>query len=103
MTTSEQRPTAQARRTNQLAIGALVCGIVGVWLFPAGIVAIVLSRKARRQIQLRDEDGYGLAKAGLILGYIGIAVFIVGLAVPLLLGLASGPVPGGPPPIPGRP
>jgi len=69
MTTSEQRPTAQARRTNQLAIGALVCGIVGVWLFPAGIVAIVLSRKARRQI----------------------------------LGLASGPVPGGPPPIPGSP
>ena len=67
MTTSEQRPTAQARRTNQLAIGALVCGIVGVWLFPAGIVAIV------------------------------------GLAVPLLLGLASGPAPGGPPPIPGSP
>ncbi len=93
MTTSEQGTTSQVRRTNQFAIAALVCGIVGIWLFPAGIVAIVLGRKAQRQIQLRDEHGRGLAKAGVILGYIGIAVFIVGLVVPFLM-FSSGPPPG---------
>jgi hypothetical protein len=43
MTTSEQRPTSQARRTNQFAIAALVCGIVGIWLFPTGaLIQVVL-------------------------------------------------------------
>jgi hypothetical protein len=86
MIPSEQAPSSRARRTNPLAIGALVCGIVGIWLFPAGIVAIVLSRKAQRQIQQSGDDGYGLARAGVVLGYVGIALAIVGLVVPLLIG-----------------
>jgi hypothetical protein len=98
MTTSRPGATSQVRGTNQFAIAALVCGIVGIWLFPAGIAAIVLGRKAQRRIRLSGEDGHGLAKAGQILGYIGIAVFIVGLMVPLLMGLAaSGPGPIPPP------
>jgi hypothetical protein len=91
MIASDRRPASPRRRTNQHAIAALVCGIVGIWLFPAGIAAIVLGRKALHQIQLSDEEGYGLAKAGMVLGYISIAILIVGL-LPLLIGLTSGPV-----------
>ena len=87
MVTIERAPSSRTQRTNPLAIAALVCGIVQFCgLFPAGIVAIILGHKAKRQIRQTGEHGHGLAKAGLILGYIGIALVIVGLVVPLLLG-----------------
>jgi hypothetical protein len=77
--------SSRTQRTNRLAIAALVFGIVSFFgLFPAGIVAIILSHKAKRKIRQTGENGRGLAKAGLILGYIGIALVVV---VPLLLGV----------------
>jgi hypothetical protein len=96
MITNDRTPSRRTRRTNGLAIAALVCGIVQFsGLFPAGIVAIILGHMAQRQIRQTEEDGYGLAKAGLILGYIGITLAIVGLVVALLVGLTSTPVPIG--------
>lgn len=70
-------------RTNQLAIAALVCGI-GQFAFPlAFIAAIILGHKARRQIRRTGEDGYGLATAGLVLGYFlplsTVLVLLIGL------------------------
>lgn len=86
--------SSHGHRTNPLAIAALVCGIVqfsGLF-FPAAIVAIILGHKAQRQIRRTGEDGYGLAKAGLILGYIGIVLMVLPLLILAFLSLgASGP------------
>lgn len=86
-----ERPTAiDQQRTNGLAVAALMCGIgqlvVGL---PAGIAAIILGHKARRQIRQTGEQGAGLAMAGLALGYAGtLAVVLVALlAVALVLAI----------------
>ena len=66
-------------RTNGLAIAALVCGIVqffGFWLLGT-IPAVVFGHMARKQIRERGEQGAGLALAGLILGYAGIALTVI--------------------------
>ena len=70
------------RRTNQLAIAALVCAIGQVFFwFLTGIAAIVLGHMARRQIRETGEEGDGMALAALILGYIGVAVSVIGIAI----------------------
>jgi Domain of unknown function (DUF4190) len=84
------------RRTNPLAIAALVCGILTFCgLFPAVIVAIICGHKALRQIRRTGEDGYGLAKAGLILGYLALVLGALTTLVALAFSRAA---PGLPPP-----
>jgi peptidyl-prolyl cis-trans isomerase B (cyclophilin B) len=89
--------TASAIRTNPLAIAALVCGIAQFgYLFykplaVAAIAAIVLGHIAIRQIRRSGDGGYGLARAGLILGYIVLALGLIGVIVGLAIG-ASSPV-----------
>jgi hypothetical protein len=62
------------RPTNSSAIAALVCGILAFCgLGPIAIVAVILGHKALGQIRRTGEDGYGLAKAGLVLGYLALA------------------------------
>jgi len=71
------RPPAPAR-TNQLAIGALVCGVGQLFLGPlATIPAIVLGHMARREIRRTGEDGMGLATVGLVLGWAGAAILML--------------------------
>jgi hypothetical protein len=90
--------------TNGLAIASLVCGVgmfvIGISFIPA----IICGHIARRQIRRTGEQGGGLALAGLILGYVGGALFIAAvLAIVFLVAKASstvsvghgGPVPGG--------
>ena len=77
--------------TNGLAIASLVLGIVG-WV-PCGIgsiVAVILGFVARGQIRSSQgrQGGDGLAQAGIILGFVGIALvvafWILGAVVELL-------------------
>ena len=89
-----------AQRTNRLAVAALACGVgqlVAWW--PATILAIVLGHKARREIRQTGEQGDGLAQAGIILGYIGLGLTVLGVLI-VLLGVVvftrSSPAPGGP-------
>ncbi len=78
-------PNPTPRTTNALAVISFICGLLGLvgGLPSAGvinIVAIVLGHMARSQIrQNPDEDGAGMALAGLIMGYIGL------LIVPLIM------------------
>ena len=73
------------QKTNGLAVAALVLGIVG-WI-PCGVgsvLAVIFGFVS--QAQIRDsqgrQSGTGLAKAGIILGFVGIALiaffFVVG-------------------------
>jgi hypothetical protein len=64
--------------TNKLAVAALACGIGQLFFWsPAAIAAIVLGHSARRQIRQTGEQGDGLARAGLILGYAGLALTLL--------------------------
>lgn len=73
-------------KTNTLAILSLVCGIGQMMLWPLSTIpAIVLGHVARRQIRRSRENGAGLALAGLILGWIGAAVLILGIVAVILL------------------
>ncbi|MGD0701964.1 MAG: DUF4190 domain-containing protein [Trebonia sp.] len=83
-------PYPAARPTNGLAIAALVCGIAQFVTGFTFIPAIICGHIARRQIRRTGEQGDGMAIAGLILGYVGGAIFIVlVLVVALLLTKAS--------------
>jgi hypothetical protein len=77
-----------ARRTEGLAIAALVLGLLG-WI-PCGIgslVAIVLGIRAVKRIDANKAtlDGRGMAVAGIVLGFVGLA-FVGLIAVVAVLG-----------------
>jgi hypothetical protein len=85
-----RRQVAQHQGTNGMAIAALVCG-VGQFAIPfAGIAAIILGHKARRQIRRTGEQGEGMARAGAALGWIGIALTAVALLFALLVSTSAG-------------
>jgi hypothetical protein len=85
-----------ALRTNGLAIASLVCGVGTFVIGLSFIPAIICGHIARRQIRQTGEQGGGLALAGLILGYVGGALFIAAvLAIVFLVAHVSSTVSGG--------
>lgn len=73
------------RRTNGLAIASMVLGIL--WIYWIGsILALIFGYIARQQIKERNEDGNGMAIAGIVLGWIGIAVLVIVILLFFVLG-----------------
>jgi hypothetical protein len=73
-------PMVPAQPTSGLAIGSMVCGIAEIFTLGfAAIPAVILGHLARAQIRRTGERGDGMAVAGLVLGYLGIAgwLFII--------------------------
>jgi hypothetical protein len=69
-----------ARSTSALATGALVCGILEIFTAGmTGIPAVVLGHMARNEIRETGKRGDGMAIAGLILGYLAIAVWLIAI------------------------
>ena len=69
-------------QTNGKAVASLACGIGGFVVLPLAlsVVALVLGYQARRELAERPgEGGAGLATAGIILGWVGIALGALGL------------------------
>jgi hypothetical protein len=64
------------RPTNGMAIAAMVCGIAGA-CSPIGILGLIFGTIAKRQILERGEAGEGMATAGIVLGWIGVAATIL--------------------------
>ena len=63
----------QSAGTNGLAIASLVLGIL--WLYWIGsILAVVCGHVALHQMRTSGQSGRGLAIAGLVLGYVGLAL-----------------------------
>jgi hypothetical protein len=83
-----QAPLPQT--TNGYAIAALVLGII--WIYGIGaILALVFGYKARREIDESGgrQGGRGMAVAGIVLGWVGIAglvIIVVAIALVALLG-----------------
>src|SRR5262249_43907688 len=83
--------TARARRTNRdvadqsfsgMAIGSLICAIVGAIAGPLAVIlgpiAVILGVQALSGMKASDNRaGYGLAKAGIIVGAIVLAIGLV--------------------------
>ena len=76
-TTAEVPP-----KTSGLAIASLVCGITAWTILPillTAIAAVITGHLAKKEIRAGGGTitGNGMATAGLILGYVNIALFIV--------------------------
>jgi hypothetical protein len=73
-----QQGYGMGQRTNGLAIASMVLGILWVyWL--GSILAVIFGHVALSQIKRQNQGGRGMAIAGLVLGYIGIAVLVLGI------------------------
>jgi hypothetical protein len=81
-------------RTSGLAIASLVTGVTG-WIFLpiiGMITAIITGHMANKEIKNSNGSvtGKGMAKAGLILGYVQLALMILAVVIIVLL-LLTGP------------
>jgi hypothetical protein len=88
MTAADDTPQWRAQQTNPLAIASIVCGMVALVLGPLALLAIVSGHIARGQVHRTGEGGRGMAPAGLILGYLVLAVGIA-ITVAFLASLPS--------------
>jgi hypothetical protein len=81
-------PAPSSAPTAGKAVGALVCGIIGLAVCaPVGIAAVVLGRQARGDIAAAGGrlQGDGMAQAGLIMGWISVGLLAVGILVFLIV------------------
>ncbi|MCQ4129023.1 DUF4190 domain-containing protein [Rhodococcus erythropolis] len=79
MSTSNLAPT----KTNALAVISLVASILSfvTFMFILSIGGIVAGKKAQRQIATSGEGGVGIAKTGVIVGWISLIWGILGVIV----------------------
>ena len=66
-----------AAKTNVLAIVSLVSSLVGFFTGIGFLVGVVCGHISLSQIKKTGEQGRGMALAGLIIGYIGIALSVI--------------------------
>jgi hypothetical protein len=95
---SKAAPPTVSQPASSMAIISLISGVLGLTLLPVvgSIAAVITAILARREIRESAGalGGDGLATAGLVLGWIGVALTVIGLcvfgvlvALPLCLGL----------------
>jgi uncharacterized membrane protein len=76
-------------RTNSLAVASLACGVGQLMFGPLPTIpAIVLGHVARRQIRQTGEDGAGLALTGLLLGWAGVVLIAIAVAIVAVVAVA---------------
>ncbi len=59
-----------------MAIASLVLGILWLW-WVGSILALIFGYIARGQVRARNESGNGMAIAGIVLGWIGVACLVL--------------------------
>lgn len=89
MISTDPRPQAPQAPPDGNAVASLVLGILGITVIPliASILAVILGRASTGDAYKRGERGSTMARAGVILGWIGVAVPVV-LVVVLVFTLA---------------
>jgi len=78
-------PPGSGRRNNGMAIASLVCGIAGFFCGVTAVLGIIFGFVAKRQI--RDaggvQGGDGMATAGIVLGFIVVALVLISIIASL--------------------
>ncbi|MGH2758288.1 MAG: DUF4190 domain-containing protein [Actinomycetota bacterium] len=88
------RASAATTRTEGTAVAALVLGILGITTCPLilSIPAVIVGSQARAKIRSDPVlDGESLARAGVILGWVGIGLAAVGIVFAILAFVLSVP------------
>jgi hypothetical protein len=82
------------RRTNGNAVAAMVVSLASLVTCPLiGAVGIYLGTRAQREIAASGEEGEGMAKAGVIVGWVAIGLSVLMVCfVALTFGLAGLPI-----------
>ena len=77
---------------NQLGVWALVLGIASLVLcgFIAGIPAIILGRQGQRAADEGQANNRSVATAGLVLGWVGVALSIAGIIFAIIFASVAG-------------
>ena len=74
---------AYAPPNSSMSIISLIAGVLGLTFFPiiGSVVALITGYMAKREIResAGDLGGDGMATAGIILGWIGVAFLVLGL------------------------
>ena len=84
-------PAVPGKRTEGFAIASLVCGILGFFGVPivGSILAIVFGSVARKRItQDPTLGGTEMARAGIIIGWIGAVLAIIAIVLVIVLAFA---------------
>jgi hypothetical protein len=83
MTTENPNSGVYSPPNSNLAIISLIAGILGLTLLPAigSIVALIIGYMAKKEIEESRGalGGEGMAKAGILLGWIGIVLDVIGI------------------------
>lgn len=85
------QPGAQ-RPTNSLAVAALVCAVAGLFTVVSAPVGAVLGHLSLRQIAQTGEEGAGLAKAAIWVGWIITGLVLVACCAAVVVAVAVGRV-----------
>ena len=83
--------------TSNMAVISLVAGVLGLTFFPllGSIVAVITGPMAKREIieSGGELSGEGMATAGMVLGWIAIALMVFGLCIGAFHGGRGGVIP----------
>ncbi|TXK08648.1 DUF4190 domain-containing protein [Microbacterium saccharophilum] len=75
---------AAAQKTNTLSIVSLIASIAGfIWILPfvGSLAGAIMGHIALNQIKQTGEKGRGMALAGVIVGWAGLALVIIGVII----------------------
>jgi hypothetical protein len=74
-------PVPPATQNDGKAVGSLVASLLGLFCGIGSVVGVVLGHLSRGEAKRQGREPSGLALAGLIIGYFGIAllIFVIGV------------------------
>lgn len=78
--------------TNGMAIASLIVSVLSLTacLGATGFIGAILGHMAKGQIRRNNEQGGGIATAGVIVGWAGFALFVIGIAIVVAIAIFAG-------------
>ena len=93
MTALELAAPSAAYPRNNLGVWSLVLGIASIVLLLGaltGIPAIIIGNQGRRAVRAGDANNEGTALAGVVLGWLSLAILVVVIGLVIVRFLAGG-------------